>query len=108
MTSDEGMLPGAGGPALHWVAVAPETPRAAVGLLHGYADYAHRYAHVMDAWAGRGIATVGLDLRGHGLSEGRRGYCDRFGDFLDDASRLERLVQERHPSLPAVFVGHNT
>ena len=53
------------GPALYHVSTAPEEgTKAIVGLLHGYADHAARYTHVMDLWAGRGIATVALGLNG--------------------------------------------
>ena len=47
------------GPGLHFFAVSPEKEtQVVVGLLHGYADYGERYAHVADVWAERGIASV--------------------------------------------------
>ena len=81
----------AGGPGhiLCAVRVRPEGPRrATIGLIHGYADHAGRYAHVQDAWADCGVASVAIDLRGHGRAGGARGYCNRFGEFLDDAGEL--------------------
>jgi alpha-beta hydrolase superfamily lysophospholipase len=97
-----------GGPALHFLAVAPDgPPKVAVGLLHGYADYAERYAHVVEAWAGKGIATIAIDMRGHGHAEGVRGHCERFDEYLDDAAELTRLVQERAPGVPAILAGHS-
>jgi alpha-beta hydrolase superfamily lysophospholipase len=95
------------GPALYFHATFPEAPRVAVALLHGYAEHGARYAHVADAWAERGIATIAVDLRGHGRAGGRRGHCNRFQDFLDDASELTRLVRDRAPALPAVLFGHS-
>lgn len=95
------------GPPLYFYATTPEKPRAVVGLLHGYAEHGKRYAHVADAWAERGIATVAIDMRGHGRAEGRRGHCDRFEEFLDDGSELTRLVRDRAPDLPAVLFGHS-
>jgi alpha-beta hydrolase superfamily lysophospholipase len=96
------------GPVLHFFATLPDgKPRAVVGLLHGYADYGERYSHVVDAWAEKGIATVAIDMRGHGHAEGRRGYCDRFDEFLDDAAELTRLVEERAPGVPAFLFGHS-
>ena len=94
--------------ALHYYTTFPEAPpKAVVGLIHGYAEYGARYAHVADSWAAHGIASIAIDLRGHGRSEGRRGYCVRFGDYLDDASQLEGLVRERAPSSPAFLFGHS-
>jgi alpha-beta hydrolase superfamily lysophospholipase len=97
-----------GGPGLYFMATAPDAaPALAVGLLHGYADHAERYAHVAEAWAERGIATVAIDLRGHGHSEGRRGHCERFEEYLDDTAELTRLVGERVPGVPAILFGHS-
>jgi len=107
---EEGSLSSRGGeaPALHYYATFPEAaPKAVVGLIHGYAEYGARYAHVADFWADRGIASVAIDLRGHGRSEGRRGFCVHFGDYLDDASQLEGLLQQRAPGAPAFLFGHS-
>jgi acylglycerol lipase len=108
-THDEGMLRRGEtpGPTLYFHATTPPEPRVVVGLLHGYAEHGGRYAHVADAWAERGIATVAVDLRGHGKSGGRRGHCDRFEEFLDDAAELRLLVSQRAPALPAILFGHS-
>jgi alpha-beta hydrolase superfamily lysophospholipase len=95
------------GPSLYFHATWPVQPRVVVGLLHGYAEHGARYAHVADAWAERGIATVALDLRGHGKAEGRRGHCDRFEEYLDDAAELLHLVRARAADLPMVLFGHS-
>ncbi len=96
------------GPALYFNCAFPrDPPRAVVALLHGYADYSARYSHVMDAWAERGIATVGVDLRGHGRAEGPRGFCLRFGEYLDDVAELVHLAEERVPGVPRFLFGHS-
>jgi len=96
------------GPGLYFNTTFPEgAPRAVVALLHGYADYGARYAHVTDAWAARGIATVSIDLRGHGHAEGVRVFCEHFEEFLDDAKELTRLVGERAPDVPRILFGHS-
>lgn len=96
------------GPTLHLFVATPDAPpKVVIGLLHGYAEYAERYAHVAEAWSDAGIATVAIDMRGHGHAEGRRGYCDRFGEFLDDAEELTHLVEERFPGVPSVLMGHS-
>lgn len=105
---EEGVLArGGGAPSLYWYATSADQPRAIVGLLHGYAEHGERYMHVMDAWADRGITTVAINLRGHGRAEGRRGHCDWFEEYLDDAAELERLVVERLPDVPAILFGHS-
>jgi alpha-beta hydrolase superfamily lysophospholipase len=96
------------GPALYSVTTSPASPPAAViGLLHGYADHAARYARVMDLWAARGILSVALDMRGHGRATGARGYCARFEEYLDDAAELARLVSDRAHGAPCFLFGHS-
>jgi alpha-beta hydrolase superfamily lysophospholipase len=95
-------------PTLYFSSTVPEgTVKAAVGLIHGYAEYGARYAHVIDAWAERGIATVTVDLRGHGRAQGQRGFCERFSDYLDDAAELVPLLADRAAAAPAILFGHS-
>jgi alpha-beta hydrolase superfamily lysophospholipase len=100
-----------GGPRLYSGTTLPDggaqRARVVVGLLHGYADHGARYAHVVEAWAEKGIATVTLDMRGHGRAEGKRGFCERFGEYLDDVAELEKLVRDRAPGVPAILFGHS-
>jgi alpha-beta hydrolase superfamily lysophospholipase len=95
-------------PSLYFYSTFPPAPvRAMVGVLHGYADYGARYVHVMDAWAERGVASVAIDLRGHGRAKGERGFCRGFEEYIDDASELRRLLVERAPGVPAFLFGHS-
>lgn len=99
---------GVPGPSLYLVRVRPEPPvRATIGIIPGYADHAGRYAHVQDLWADRGLASVAIDLRGHGRAAGARGYCDRFGEFLDDAGELSRVVRTDASGGPCFLFGHS-
>jgi alpha-beta hydrolase superfamily lysophospholipase len=109
MSHEEGVLERSStkGPKLHSFIVPVAQPRAVVGILHGYADYGARYAQVMDAWAERRITSVAIDMRGHGRADGRRGYCERFADYLDDAAELAAAVRAHAPNVPAVLFGHS-
>lgn len=89
-------------------------PRAAARLLvlHGYGDHAGRYAHVMRWLSARGVDSVAVDLRGHGLSGGRRGYVRRWDEYLDDVRAA--LAHGRHvwaaeglSRLPLFVLGHS-
>jgi alpha-beta hydrolase superfamily lysophospholipase len=96
------------GPSLYTVRVHPDGERkATLGIVHGYADHAGRYGHVQDAFAAMGIATVAIDLRGHGRAAGARGYCDRFGEFLDDVGELTRVVKAEASGGPCFLLGHS-
>jgi alpha-beta hydrolase superfamily lysophospholipase len=96
------------GPALYYYATpAAGTPRGVVALLHGYADYGGRYAHVAEAWAGKGLSVVAIDMRGHGHAAGARGSCLRFSEYLDDVTELLEVVSEKAPALPRALFGHS-
>ncbi len=96
------------GPALYAHSIFPKGDVAAiVGIIHGYADHGGRYSHVMKAWADRGIASIAIDLRGHGKADGHRGYCSRFDEYLDDASELARLVADKANGAPRFLMGHS-
>lgn len=113
---DEGTVQRGNAPSLHFASAMPEKPKAMLAMIHGYADHGARYAHVMGALAEHGIGSVIIDLRGHGKSEGLRGYCERFSEYEDDVTELRRLVEQRSgpassrgvtEDLPKFLFGHS-
>ncbi|MGI9173824.1 MAG: lysophospholipase [Rhodothermales bacterium] len=87
--------------------LAADTPRSAVALVHGYAEYIGRYAHVADFLAKRGHAVYGYDQRGHGRSPGRRAYVHAFKDYVDDLAVFLDRVREEEPGRPLFLLGHS-
>ena len=59
-----------------------------VALCHGYGEHAGRYAHVGARLNQHSISLVGADLRGHGLSDGERGYVQHFSDYHRDLEAI--------------------
>lgn len=100
------------GETLHAEWFAPTgSPRGVAVIVHGYADHCGRYREVANVLAGDGWGVLGFDQRGHGRSTGRRGYVDRFTDYLDDldAARRQARALGDEAGLPAhdVLVGHS-
>jgi lysophospholipase len=93
------------GTVLHETVWSPagDKPRGAVVLQHGFGEHFGRYDHVGKALAARGFVVRGNDLRGNGQSSGRRGYCNRFSEYLDD---LAALIA-RSPERPLFIVAHS-
>ena len=54
---------------------AAENPKAVMSLVHGFGEHSGRYADMASYLNSKDISVVTLDLRGHGKSDGRRGYC---------------------------------
>lgn len=82
-------------------------PAGCVILVHGLGEYSGRYNHVVSTLTEMNIAVACFDLRGHGRSEGLRGYVADYSRYLDDLSLIAELTRQRFPSLPIVVYGHS-
>lgn len=82
-------------------------PKAVVLLFHGLGEHSGRYAHVATALADRGYVVQALDHRGHGRSEGKRVYVTSYDEFQRDLVQFRHLVEQEHPGLPLVVLGHS-
>jgi alpha-beta hydrolase superfamily lysophospholipase len=99
-------------PAIAYRILRPKGPaKAAVLLSHGYFENQQRYRHVVERWNELGLLAAVYDLRGHGLSEGRRGFITRFDEYVDDLfdvlAELDRDDQWKQLRVPLLF-GHST
>lgn len=87
-----------------------EVPRSIAGIIvvHGLGEHIGRYEGFANAMAGYRISTFGFDLRGHGMSEGRRGHSGSFNVLLQDLDRFRREVQGLvDMSCPLFILGHS-
>ena len=97
----------AGGATLHVRLWEPDgDPQAVVCLVHGLGEHSGRYGPLAARLAGAGYAVRAFDLRGHGLSSGRRGDT-RFADTMGDIDRLIEGAAERFPVRPVFLYGHS-
>ncbi len=83
------------------------TPRGVVLVVHGIAEHIGRYAHVAAFLVERGFAVYGLDHRGHGQSDGLRGYFDTFEDLINDLSQYLTLVRRVQAGQKLFIFGHS-
>lgn len=81
------------------------SPRAIVLMVHGIAEHSGRYEHVGAQFAAAGFGAVAFDQRGHGRTEGRRGYVAEFSEFLDDVE--DHLREVRTVGVPVGLIGHS-
>lgn len=85
----------------------PTPPRAALLIVHGYADHQGRYDHVAAHFVTHGYAVHTYDQRGHGHSSGRRTYVRSFDQYLDDLGLMLEAVQRQHSEVPVFLFGHS-
>lgn len=65
-------------------------PKGTVLILHGYFDHSGTMTKLIQACIHAGFSVVTLDLPGHGLSSGKRGYIS---DFSIYGAMLEAFVE---------------
>jgi alpha-beta hydrolase superfamily lysophospholipase len=86
----------------HWLP-SDTKAKAHVLILHGYMEHGGRYRELAHTLAYRGIASCAVDFRGHGRSEGQRGYVEQFGDYLGDVDAALACLGEG----PRFILGHS-
>lgn len=86
----------------------PESkPKALINLVHGFGEYSERYSHWAELFIKNGYAVHAIDYRGHGKSDGRRGYIHSFDDYLNDIDVLVRESEKMFPEIPQFIYGHS-
>jgi lysophospholipase len=104
---EEGFFTSPDGLRLFWESDTPDAPRAYVGLVHGYADHCGRYRNTIDDLVRDGFAVHAFDYRGHGQSDGRRGHCDKWGEYLSDLRSFYGRMAEAAKGKPIFLLGHS-
>lgn len=104
---DEGFFTAKDHLRLYWTSDLPETPRAHVALVHGYADHIGRYRPVTEALLADGFAVHGFDYRGHGRADGRRGFCDKWPDYVDDLALYWERVRKAAAGQKIFLLAHS-
>jgi len=82
-------------------------PRAIMLIVHGLAEHSGRYMNVIDYFVPNGYAIYSFDQRGHGQSEGMRGYVERFSYYIDDLKTFFDVVRGKHSDKKIFIVGHS-
>jgi len=84
-----------------------ERARAAVIMVHGMGEHILRYSSWAAKFNSAGIIFQGMDLPGHGKSEGKRGHIrsyDQIDEMLDILLEESRKTQ---PEIPVFIYGHS-
>lgn len=93
---------------LNGTAFSPQgETKAAIVLIHGMGEHFHRYNHVVEFFNSVGYAVIGMDLRGHGTSQGKRGHLASYEQMMIDVDGLVEKAQELFTGLPLIMYGHS-
>lgn len=105
---DEGFFSAKDNLRLFWESDLPEAePRAHVLIAHGYQDHCGRYGNAVGALVQAGFASHAFDFRGHGQSDGRRGHCDSFSQYVDDLDLFVDRVRGQAKGKKLFLLGHS-
>ena len=104
----EGFLAGADGFQLFTRTWIPESdPRAVLLLVHGLGSHSGSFSYLAEMLVGYGYALYGLDLRGHGRSQGQRGFIRTWEDYRSDLRSFQEWVDCQAANCTRFLVGHS-
>jgi len=106
LTGTEFKLAAADGKNLYAKSWVPPDPLALVCLIHGWGEHLGRYEQVAGHLNRSGIALYGIDLRGHGHNQGKKGHAGS-QDLWDDVESLMKHARLHHLDLPLFLYGHS-
>jgi len=84
-----------------------ENAKAVIILIHGIGEHVQRYSHWADLFKKEGIGFAGVDLPGHGRSEGKRGYIKNYGQLAEMIDILLTSCRKTFPGVPVYLYGHS-
>jgi len=84
-----------------------EGSRAVILLVHGLAEHCGRYMNLVNHFVPLGYSVYGFDHIGHGKSDGRRVFVNRFEDYTETLKIFYDLVHRENPDKPIILVGHS-
>lgn len=92
---------------LHTQSYPVASPKGVIAIVHGLGEHGARYAHWAKYFNEANFACVTLDLRGHGKSEGKRGFAPNFETLWDDVDYFLAEVRKTFPTIPLFLYGHS-
>ncbi len=74
-----------------WGSPQNQNPKTVI-FVHGFAEHSDCYSHTADNFVQNGYEVFAFDFRGHGRSEGQRGYTDSIQNFVSD---LDSFIESK-------------
>ncbi|WP_258101198.1 alpha/beta hydrolase [Marinoscillum pacificum] len=88
----------------HWEV---ESPHKICCIVHGHGEHSNRYEHIAKALNSAGITVFVMDLRGHGLSYGKKGHAKSYDLLMSDIEELLKTARAEYTDLPMYLMGHS-
>jgi len=78
-------------------------------IVHGFGEHINRYNNLemIEKLNAAGVAVFGLDLQGHGKSEGEAGMVEELRLLTLNIERTAQWAKEQCPDVPSIIFGHS-
>lgn len=106
----EGWRAGVGNVSLYfqrWHPVQKQPAKATVVIVHGLGSHSGLFQPLVDGLLAQNYCVYAYDLRGHGRSEGQRGYINRWDEYRDDLRQFVNWVQWQEGDRPCYVIGNS-
>ncbi len=80
-------------------------PKAIINLVHNHGEHSGIYEDFARNLADSNYGVVCMDLRGHGRSEGKRGYASSYRKLIKDLQTLVDKSEGLFPGYPKILIG---
>jgi acylglycerol lipase len=84
-----------------------ENMRAGIILVHGIGEHIQRYSHWVEKFHENGFGIVGVDLPGHGKSDGKRGRLNSYSLTDEMLDFLIAEFKKTFPGTPLFIYGNS-
>lgn len=75
-------------------------------VTHGLGEHALRHNYFFEMFS-QYFNILIYDLRGHGLSTGKKAYCDDFMEYVDDLEEVVQFLQKEYKMERYILFGHS-
>lgn len=96
------------GTLLNGVVYSPgDSPSGIIVMVHGIGEHIRRYEKWAALFREKNFSFFGLDLPGHGKSEGRRGRIKNYKVIHETLDLMLRTTTQTFPGVPVFLYGHS-
>ena len=105
---NEGYFKGYKNESLFFQSWEKKNPSATIIITHGMGEHSESYIRLINFFQSQYYSFIAWDLRGHGRSNGKRGYVENFNDFIYDMEIFLKEVFETYKfKSPIILLGHS-
>lgn len=104
----EGYFKGYKNESLFFQSWEKSNPEMNIIITHGMGEHSESYIRLVNYFEAANVSIFAWDLRGHGRSNGKRGYAENFNDFVYDMEIfLDEVYKTFKFKAPVILLGHS-